>query len=113
MRTTVTNALKFDALKFEDAIASTPEPGVRRNTGRAALCGLSKSYNLQHVDCSPSAGKINMKLRNSHRYFDPVLHQNGGARILHDDTLASLHHMNDTGGTHGEVLLMQAGTSLS
>ena len=112
MRTTVTNALKFDALKFEDAIASTPEPGVRRNTGRAALWFRSKSYNLQHVDCSPSAGKINMKLRNSHRYFDPVLHQNGVARILHDDTQA-LHHMNDTAGTHCEVLLLPAGTSLS
>jgi hypothetical protein len=32
-RTTVTIALKLEALKFEDAITSTPEPVVRRNAG--------------------------------------------------------------------------------
>ena len=44
MRTTVTSALKLEALKFEDAIASTPEPAVRRNAGlRGTLRGLNKN----------------------------------------------------------------------
>ena len=43
-RTTVTSALKLEALKFEDAITSTPEPVVRRNAGlRGTLRGLSKN----------------------------------------------------------------------
>ena len=37
MRTTVTTALKLEALKLTDAIAKTPEPGGRRNTGAGGV----------------------------------------------------------------------------
>ena len=49
MRTTVTSALKLEALKLSDAIAKTPEPGVAGTPGRAALGGLSKSARMVRV----------------------------------------------------------------